>query len=557
MKENDIKILFTSTCKQVSPFIDDFVPTDQMAFRLTRDQGIFTLSPHTHVYPLHILAQNISLPSTVLEYPTVEQFTNELTNSYDYVCISFMTYNIDCLQTMCKIIRQQSPITKIIVGGYGTICTPIFRQDAQWEGLIDYNCRGEGISFIRDLLGDSTNEPIKCQLPKVGSVLPWLKSERTGTTAALLSGLGCTYKCPFCSTSEYTNGNYIEILDYTDMYNVIRAYYDNNPCLDSVVVYDENFLEHEEKFRKLSTLIQNDNVYGLRKINYVTFSSISALSKYEPEELLLSGLSSLWVGVESKFTNLKKRKGLSPQEAFNLLHSIGISTTGSWMIGDEQQTPDNIQEDVDYFVSLNPTFQQLSIMSVVPATRLWKQLKEKGRIPDDVPWSSIHLYGNTYRHKLFSYEAMLQIVDKAYKRIYNENGASVVKLLDININGYETCRKSKNRLLNRDRFVFYANLCHDSFPILKTAMEYAPSAKVKKTVEEIARRYRDNFGKEKVLSHQKTSDEILLLADAEVKKREKRPYRSVDEPFRRYAYSHFESRPSRCPYTVEYPETNC
>ena len=121
-------------------------------------------------------------------------------------------------------------------------------------------------------------------------------------------------------------------------------------------------------------------------MSYFTFGSMSAISKYEPEELLLNGLDTVWIGVESYFTRLKKTRAENQQEQFDLnergaftaetfrtLHSMGIKTIGSWIMGLDCQDRINVPLDEDHFISLNPTFQQISVLTVEPAMPIGKR----------------------------------------------------------------------------------------------------------------------------------------------------------------------------------------
>src|ERR1700691_2392246 len=118
------QILF-STIYDPDPLLGRWSATDQMAYRLTRGQGIFTLSEHAHSWPLHILAQNLDVESIVLEWPTLEEFEAELARtSYEYVCITFMNRDMNKLPQMCASVRRLCPEAKIVIGGYGVICLP-------------------------------------------------------------------------------------------------------------------------------------------------------------------------------------------------------------------------------------------------------------------------------------------------------------------------------------------------------------------------------------------------------------------------------------------------
>ena len=526
--------------------------TDHMAYRLTRGQGLFVLNEHSHVSPLHILAQNISASSVVLEYPTFDQFINELNNNYGYIAISFKAIDSDQLLEMCKLIRKYSPRSQIVVGGYGAVCSPELFKGSEWENKIDHLCLGEGISFLRQLLGESEIDCVHCCLPKEGSTLPWITPRSVGTKGVILSGIGCTYRCPFCSTSEYTKGKYIEVMNAEQIYKTMCNYW-KDPFTNSVSIYDENFLKQTEKVNSLGEYLRNDQDYGLARLNYSAFGSLNTIPQYNPEQLLLNGIDMIWIGVESKYSGLKKLNNSSAQEIFQMLHSIGIKTIGSWIMGDDGQTPDNIKNDIDYFINLDPTFQQISLLSILPSMPIWHELKQRGRIPEEVKASNYHLYGNTFIHPNFTYEEMLGYIKNMYNRIYLENGPAIMKILEVNLNGYEFCNRSNEFLLKQVKSQYFHQRCESYSHLIKTALTFAPSDQVRKRIESLRLRFQDIFGKP-TLSYINLSDLILRKAEQEIKRRDKGIYKTIEEPFRRYCYPEINNRNGNKPYVVEYPE---
>ncbi|MCM8770098.1 MAG: radical SAM protein, partial [Candidatus Omnitrophica bacterium] len=156
------KILFTSVYQPFATFPDGSSMMDLYAGRLTIGQQIFTFESYYPPLPLHLIAQNISAPSTVLENPTLPTFIRELKKGYDYVGIHFAaSLFYEKVLTMCRLIKEISPQTKIILGGYGVVCLDQnFEQEAELRQLADYVCRSEGIRFMRELLGDPLEAPI-------------------------------------------------------------------------------------------------------------------------------------------------------------------------------------------------------------------------------------------------------------------------------------------------------------------------------------------------------------------------------------------------------------
>src|SRR5580704_13612048 len=174
--------------------------------QVTREQGSFSLRMFHRSWGLMMIQRNISAPSTLLDFPTLERFTRELTsNQYDIVGISGIIPNFGKVREMCRVVRQLSPKSKIVVGGHVAAIPSI-------DKLIDADCvvRGEGIAWMRSYLGEDPNAPISH--PEILSgfgmhVLGMRVSDTTRDTAAtIIPSVGCPLGCNFCTTSSFFGG---------------------------------------------------------------------------------------------------------------------------------------------------------------------------------------------------------------------------------------------------------------------------------------------------------------------------------------------------------------
>ena len=558
------RVLF-STVYDPEPLLNRWAATDQMAYRLTRGQGIFTLEEHAHSWPVHILAQNIEADSVVLEWPSLEEFEQELCDAdYDYVCITFMNRDLDKLPLMSEAVRRHCPRAKIVIGGYGVICLPD-AEKAKRAADHDYICRSEGIQFLRKLLGEPADRPVQCRLPQSGASLPWLTRRSRGTVGAALAALGCTQKCPFCVTSFYTKGNLLEVLNVRGLYESMLYYWDVNPFTSTVNVYDENFLDYKERVDALGQLLRDDARYGLRHLNYFTFGSLSAISRYDPEELLLNGLDTVWIGVESYFTRLRKtraedqrgeldisERGTQTADTFRALHNLGIKTIGSWIMGMDCQDRVNIAQDEDYFLRLSPTFQQISVLTVEPEMPIGRRYAPAASDNETrkYPWRNYHLYGQTFEPTEFTFGELLDRVDALYRRMYHELGPSLLRMLQCNLNGYRYCRASRNPKLHQDKAAFFARKVQTQAMILPVIAELGPNPGIRGRAREMEREVHELFGRPEAA--QQTYREHLMrkaVAEHELRGEGDRPIRT--DAFRRYVYGPQSGAPrDRKPYTV-------
>jgi hypothetical protein len=118
--------------------------------QVTRAQGSFSLRMFHRSWGIMMIQENISAPCSVLDFPTREAFARELTeNQYDIVGISSIIVNVLKVREMCRMVRELSPDSVIVVGGH---VAAIPALDAMIDA--DHIVRGEGISWMRRYLGE-------------------------------------------------------------------------------------------------------------------------------------------------------------------------------------------------------------------------------------------------------------------------------------------------------------------------------------------------------------------------------------------------------------------
>jgi hypothetical protein len=174
--------------------------------QVTRAQGPFSLRMFHRSWGIKLIQTNISAPCTVLDFPTRDAFARELrSNRYDIVGISSIIVNVGKVREMCRMVREISPDSEIVVGGHVTAIPDIDNMvDA------DHFVRGDGISWMREHLGDDDTAPLKHpQIPSAFQrrVLGLKLPDFQGSTAAtIIPSVGCPMGCNFCTTSSFFGG---------------------------------------------------------------------------------------------------------------------------------------------------------------------------------------------------------------------------------------------------------------------------------------------------------------------------------------------------------------
>lgn len=489
------KVLLTTVCGPFGADTDDctrHIMPELFHAQVTRAQGIFSLRSTKISYGLEYIAENITTPTTVLQYPTMQQFKRELAHGYEYVGISFVIATFGKLKKMSKLVRAVSPDSKIILGGYGTMLP-------ECDQYGDFTCRDEGVDFMRRLLGEVHDDA-----PKKHVVFP-VRSKVLGFPvvkgAVVLAGLGCPHGCDFCATSHYHKRRHIPLLKTgKDLYREIRRVQSAlaRPNL-SISIIEEDFLLQKERAVEYLDCIKKDEK---SPAVISCFATAYSLSQWDPEDLVRMGIDTIWIGVESRQATYAKLKGLDVKAIVESLHSHGINTLTSVILGHDFHTPENVWEDLEYLVSLNPTLTQFLILTPACSTPLFERLKEEGRLLD-VPhqhWDGFHL---VFDHPHIEKHTMEALILKFYDEEYRRLGPSVIRYVEKQLRGYLRFNSAADPLLRR-RAEQYRQGCLAALPIFATAIRHSPTEEIAQWIRNLQRSIACEVGthglKNKILS---------------------------------------------------------
>ena len=115
--------------------------------QVTRVQGPFSLRMFHRSWGLMLIQANLEAPTTLLDFPTLERFEEEIrTVPYDVVGISGILPNIGKVKLMCELVRRHQPKATIVVGGH------IANRPGLGELIdADHVVAGEGVAWFRAL----------------------------------------------------------------------------------------------------------------------------------------------------------------------------------------------------------------------------------------------------------------------------------------------------------------------------------------------------------------------------------------------------------------------
>jgi len=397
--------------------------------QVTRVQGAFSIRMFHRSWGLMLIQANLEAPTTLLDFPTLERFEEEIrTVPYDVVGISSIVPNVGKVKVMCELVRRHQPKATIVVGGHAAN-RPGLREMIDADHVV----AGEGVAWFREFLGEDASAPIRHPL------IPSTFGARTmgvplgngeGETAAtVIPSVGCPLGCNFCSTSAMFGGKgrFFSFYEGGDeLFEVMRGL-EQRLHARAFFVMDENFLLHRKRaLRLLERMREHGKAWAL----YV-FSSANALRQYTDEELVGLGLSWVWLGLEGEQSAYAKLKGTDSKALVRRLQGLGIRVLGSSIVGLAEHGADNIDRAIDYAVAHDTEFHQFMLYTPVPGTPLYAEHRANGTLlsAEDCPDADAHgqLRFN-YRHPRIRNGEETEYLLRAFRRDFEVNGPSVARI---------------------------------------------------------------------------------------------------------------------------------
>jgi radical SAM superfamily enzyme YgiQ (UPF0313 family) len=395
--------------------------------QVTREQGPFSLRLFHRSWGIIFIQHNISAPCAVLDFPTRERFIEELkAQQYDIVGISSIIVNVGKVREMCRLVRQHSPSSTIVVGGHVTAIPGVQRMlDA------DHVVKGEGVSWFREFLGEPTDRPLEHPVIQSGfgfSVMGLPAPKHASAPAAtIIPSVGCPMGCNFCTTSAFFGGKGKVVNFFEKGAELFHAMCDAERTLGvkSFFVMDENFLLYKKRAMELLEQMKaKQKAWSL----YV-FSSANALKKYSMRELVELGVTWVWMGLESPHNQYQKLDGTDTRALTKELQSHGIGVLGSTIVGLEHHTPENIASEIEHAVAHDTDFHQFMLYTPVPGTPLYEQVEAEGRLLPEVDLADIHGQDHfNFEHAAIPREQSKRLLDWAFRLDFEKNGPSIYRL---------------------------------------------------------------------------------------------------------------------------------
>ena len=485
------KVLLTSVCRPMGPQFGDAssVGYELLYRQVTRAQGIFSPRTVNVQFGLDYIAENLDVPTVVLQYPSKRELIKELKKGYDYVGISFIMALMHKMKETVALIRKYAPNSKIVLGGYGTVL-----KDEVLKPYGDYFCREEGVTFMRRLLEEPAI-PMPYKQPLIVSKLKVFGWEVSGT-GKIFAGLGCPNGCDFCCTSHFFSRQHIKLLPTgRDIYNVVERYFDLDPDLVFLII-DEDFLLNKKRAMEFRDCV----LAGNKKPSIFAFSSIKAISQYTVEEILEMGIDGFWIGYEGTRSGYAKQQGRPVDEILTEFREHGITILASMIVGFDDQTPELVAQELDGLMKLKPALGQYLIYGPVPGTPFYERIIKENLLQDvyttdkDLFYRRADGFRTMIKHPTLSPKQIEDIQTWCFEQDFQRLGPSIYRVLEGRFLGYLKLKDSPNPVL-RQKAQYYADELRFAYPVFLPGRLFGPNATVRKWIGDLEKRLHAELGR--------------------------------------------------------------
>ena len=353
----------------------------------------------------------------ILDLPTLGFSENSLPmiirqEKPDAVGITAMTPTISSAVSVAKKVKETDSNVTVLLGGAHATILP--EETLQNTPEIDIIVRGEGEQTtlelvkvleenpgsINQVLGITYKEgasiksnPLRPPILDLDSLpfpafhlLPVGKYRlhppfgRRSPVMPIITSRGCPYRCIFCSKSvfgkKYRSNSSAYVVDEIRLLNEKFG-------VKEIKFYDDVFTLDRKRVIAICRQLKEQGI----DIPWTCETRVNLADSELLGVMKDAGCYMIEYGVESGnqriLNNLKKDITLGQAiEAFKLTHEAGIETVAYFMIGSPEETPQTIEETVEFVKKLDPDFVQFSITTPYPGTELYSLSVKHGYVPE-------------------------------------------------------------------------------------------------------------------------------------------------------------------------------
>ena len=209
----------------------------------------------------------------------------------------------------------------------------------------------------------------------------------------MLTSRGCPYNCTFCASTRFWPS--IRYFSPEYMIEEIKHLWDTYG-VRYITFHDDLFIANTKRLAGLHELVMREGLpqQGFR---FSCASSATRITDDTARMLKEMNFVSISMGLESGnqevLTRLKGKafKVDINENAVHTLHRHGIHPHASFILGEPQETVEQMMETYD-FIKRNPlSLVNLYVLTPLPGTPVWHNAKARGLVSDDMDWDQLNI----------------------------------------------------------------------------------------------------------------------------------------------------------------------
>jgi len=371
------------------------------------------------------IAANLSTPTRVINEPAnPELLLEELQkDNYTHVGLGILVDGYGDYIRCAQAIRDHYPDITIVAGNVGAL----FPGTEKYADLV---CEGDGVDFLRRLLGESTDDPHRLALIPSQYTLSLFGMEFPSDLVQLVTKIGCPNTCDFCVTNKLFGGKFTGSMFTPEQVHEAIVELRHKRNRDFKIGFAEpTAIESKEWWYRLFELFEGDDG------DYPVLMSTTAasLQNFDLDRLKNSAMriETINLGVESFSTEYGKNKNTDMTRLVRSLYDHGIGVYATFIIGFDHQTKESIWDEIRQLVGLDASAFSVINLKPLPRTPIWKAMEDQHRFID-VPYDFFYVHGfQTYTHPHIrpGFEDMLPLLVDINSFIEKERGMQGLDLI--------------------------------------------------------------------------------------------------------------------------------
>lgn len=377
---------------------------------------------------------------------TEEKLINALKKA-DAVGITVLSFTVEKVAKLIKVIKKIRPEIKIIIGG--PHCS-LYPEKSLKETQADISVQGEGEFIIKDLKQalegkisfseipgvwynekgkiyqgkpfrlinnlDSVSFPARHLLKKYVYGREYYPKMKAGEFTTIVASRGCPFNCKFCSRNVIGMKTY----RYRSAKNILDELKEIQKQGYKVVAFeDDSCLANKKQAIDLFEGIIKEKI-NLKFI--ATAIRVDAADKELFALMKKAGVTHLQFGLESGNQDVleyynKKIDLEKIRYAVNLSNNMGFFTIGTFMLGAPFETKKHFEKTIKFAKSLPLDSVSFLPLKYVAGSELWCNAIKEGKVSDNeylVYADSKRSLGN------FTHEELVSISNRAHREYYTQ-----------------------------------------------------------------------------------------------------------------------------------------